>query len=53
MLNITHIEMQTETTLRKNFLLSDWQKFKSLTTKPVDEAEGKSLLLYTGTANKI
>lgn len=45
--------MQTETTFRQNFLLSDWQKFNSLTTKHVDKAEGKSLLFYIGITNKI
>lgn len=34
--------MLTQTTFRYNFLLSDWQKFKSLTTNTVDKAMGKS-----------
>lgn len=36
--------MQIEPLWDINFLLSDWQKFKSLTTHPADKAVGKSLL---------
>lgn len=46
MLNVTHNKKcKLKPLWDTNFLLSGWQKFKSLTTYPVDKAVGKPLFL--------